>query len=88
MITQEVVAQKILDYLNARLDLLTLVHWAEDALFLLIESSEEIANERAIMDILGYIGAGDTAHFPLTWEVLTRFLNLLGIKVHVVSEAA
>jgi len=80
MITQEIVAQKILDYLNGRLDLVDLVHWSEDALFSLSESEDDIPNEKLLMRILGYIGAGDSADFPLTWEVLSEFLSSLGVK--------
>lgn len=87
MITQESVVQKILDYLNVKIDLATLVHWSEDALYSISEADEEIPNEAAIMHVLGYIGAGDTPHFPLTWEILTGFLEQLGTKVHVVSES-
>ena len=34
-----------------------------------------------------YIGAGDTPGFPLTWEVLSGFLDTLGMKVRVIAEA-
>jgi hypothetical protein len=87
MITRELITQKILDYLNGQLDLTGLVHWAEDALFILSESDEDVPGEREMMQVLGYLGAGDTAGFPLTWEVLTDFLERLGTKVRVVAEA-
>ena len=88
MITQEVVAQKILDYLNGELDLTTLVHWSEDTLFALSESDEDVPNEQALMRVLGYLGAGDSADFPLTWEMLSQFLEQLGTKVRVIGEAS
>ena len=86
MITQEMVANKILDYLNGRIDQTTLVHWAEDALFTFSESDEDIPNEKTLMHVLGYVGAGDSAGFPLTWDILSGFLEQLGVRVRVVGE--
>jgi len=84
MITQELIAQKIIDYLNKRLGLAELVRWSEDGLLELTESSADIPNIRAMMDALGAIGAGDTPDFPLTWEILTELLASLGVKsIHV-----
>ena len=84
MMTQEVVAQKIVEYLNGGIDLPTLVAWSEDALLELTESSDEVINVEAMMRALGYIGAGDTPDFPLTWEVLSDLLVSLGVKaIHV-----
>ncbi len=80
MITQEDIVRKILDYLNGRIDLSALVHWSENALFALSESDEDAPNEKAILHVLGYIGAGDTADFPLTWEVLSEMLSSLGVR--------
>lgn len=87
MITQEAVAQKILDYLNGKTDLPTLVKWSEDALLALTESDEDVPNEQAIMNALGYLGAGDTADFPLTWEILSEMLASLGVKSITVQAA-
>lgn len=88
MVTQAAVVEKILDYLNGRVDRLTLVHWAEDALFTLSESDQDVPNEKTLMHVLGYIGAGDSEGFPLTWDVLSSFLEQLGVRVRVVSEPA
>jgi len=88
MITQEMVVQKILAHLNGALSETELVHWAEDAFVLLTESNADIPNEQAVMDALMYIGAGDSPGFPLTWEVLSGFLEQFGTRVRVVSEAS
>lgn len=42
--------------------------------------------EPTLLDILGYIGAGDTPGFPLSWGVLSGFLDQLGVHVRVVSD--
>jgi hypothetical protein len=88
MITQKIVSQKILDHLNGHLTETELVHWAENAFVTLTESDDDIPNEKAIMDALMYIGAGDTPGFPLTWEVLSGFLEAMGMKVQVIAEAS
>jgi hypothetical protein len=80
MITQQLVAQKIIDYLNGKMELAALVKWSEDTLFALTESSQDVPNQKAIMQALGYLGAGDTPDFPLTWEVLSELLASLGVK--------
>jgi len=88
MITQELVVEKIVAHLNGELTEKGLVHWAEDALFALTESDVDILNEEVILDVLTYVSAGDTAGFPLSWSVLSGFLQQLGVKVRVVAEAA
>jgi len=85
MITQELVVEKILAYLNHRLTEAEVVRWAEDALLIVSDSSVEIPNEGAVLDVLAYIGAADTPGFPLSWSALTQFLARFGIKVQVVT---
>jgi hypothetical protein len=88
MITQELVIETIMAHLNGKITETELVHWAEDALFELTESDADVPNEDAIMDVLTYLGAGDTPGFPLSWSVLSEFLRQLGVRVRVVTEAA
>ena len=80
------VASKILAYLNGELGEDDLIQWSEDSLVGIIESDEDIVNEDVLMDILGYIGAGDTPNFPLTWAMLSGFLDKLGVRVRIVAE--
>lgn len=75
MITQELLAGKILDYLNGHIPLRDLVHWAEDAIVAFTESDQRPSNADEIWDILLYVGAGDTPDFPLTWDVIREFLD-------------
>jgi hypothetical protein len=77
MITQERVAQKILAYLNGEILQAELVDWAEDAFVELSEMDEDVPNESVLLDILGYLGAGDTPAFPFTWSTLSDFLDQL-----------
>lgn len=85
MITQDVVVEKILAHLNHQITEAELVQWAEDALVKVFESDADIPNEEAILDVLTYLGAGDTPGFPLSWSVLSEFLERFGIRVQVVT---
>jgi len=73
-------------YLNHQLSLAQLVDWAETAL---IEPSiPENEDVDMLMDILMYLGAADTRAFPLTWDVLSDFVQRLGGRVRVVVQVA
>lgn len=86
MVTSQSVAARILDYLNGQLTLTDLLAWTENTLALLLESNEDTPDEQTLIRILSYLGAGDSADFPLTWEILSGFLDQLGIRVHVTAE--
>jgi hypothetical protein len=81
MITQEVLAEKILAYLNGQMSLEALVAWAEDAIVGFTESDERPANADAVWDTLLYLGAADSPGFPLTWEAIKEMLEHLGRPV-------
>ncbi len=85
MITQEILAAKILDCLNGQLSLAELVHWAEDAIVEFTESDERPPNANTVWDVLLYLGAGDSPDFPLTWEVIRDTLERLGRPVQRVA---
>jgi hypothetical protein len=85
MVTQELLASKLLDYLNSKLTLAELVGWAEDAIVSFTEADERPPNADAVWDILLYLGAGDSADFPLTWEVITNALERLGRPIQRVA---
>ena len=87
MINQVTVSQKILDHFNGKLTQEDLVTWAENVFIELTERDAEVDNEQILIDILGYIGAGDSPGFPLSWEVLSGFLGTMGTKVRVIAEA-
>lgn len=83
MITRTDVIEKLRAHLSGDLTETQLVVWAEDAFVALSESDEPHKDEALLLDILGYIGAGDAPGFPLTWTVLSTFLDRLGAKVKV-----
>lgn len=88
MITREQVSETILAHLNGTLSEAALIVWAEDAFVALSEAEDNGPDEALLMEIVGYIGAGDAPGFPLSWAVLSEYLARLGVRVRVVSEAA
>jgi hypothetical protein len=82
MITRHSVAQKILSYLNGELTLAELVDWSENTFIDdTLEPDEDI---EMLNDILAYLAAGDSAGFPLTWEIIRDWLERLGHPVQTV----
>lgn len=84
-LTRQHILEHLDSYLNGRLTLQQLVDWAENAL---IEADiPESEDADLLMDVMTYLGAADSRGFPLTWEVLTGFLERLGGSVRVIVEA-
>ncbi len=84
MINRETVREHLLAYLNASLTLAVLVDWAENA----VMEDEFTPDEdiEMLMEIMTYLAGSDTEYFPLTWDVITEFLEQLGTRVRVVAE--
>ncbi len=85
MITQEILADQILAYLNRQIALDDLVAWSEDALVTFTESDQRPSNTDAIWDALLYLGAADSPDFPLTWEAITDMLEKIGRPIQNVT---
>lgn len=86
MITRQIILERLDAYLNHQITLAELVDWAENAL---IEPDiPENENADLLMDVLMYLGAADTRGFPLTWDILSGFLDRLGGSVRVIVESA
>ena len=84
---KDAVTAHILSHLNGQLTEAELVAWAEDYFVELSERDDDFEFEQALLEILGYIAAGDTPSFPLSWSVLSGFLEQLGVRVRVVADA-
>jgi hypothetical protein len=86
MITRQTILEKLTAYLNHQITLAQLVDWAETAL---IEPDfPDSENVDLLMDVLAYLGAADSRGFPLTWEIVSNFVERLGGSVRVVVEVA
>lgn len=86
MITRQIILEHINDYLNHHIDLAELVDWAETTLIEPQIPDDEDVN--VLMDTLMYLGAADTRGFPLTWDILSEFIERLGGQVRVAVEVA
>lgn len=86
MTTRQTVLEKLNAYLNHQLSLAELVDWAENTLIEPNIPDNEDAD--TLMDVLMYLGAADSRGFPLTWDILTRFVERLGGKIHASVEVA
>ena len=80
MITREVVASRLREYLQHRLTRAALVDWAERAM---MEEEFDKHDFDTIRDITSRLGLADVREFGLTWEDCEGFLSRLGYKTKV-----
>ncbi len=80
VITNKILADMLIKYINRKIDLPALVDWAED---MLRESDFDNNNFEMIRDILARIGLGDVHEFGLSWDDCYNYLNKLGYDVKV-----
>jgi hypothetical protein len=81
MITREVVASQLINYLNREITLEELIDWSE---MVIIDTDFAPEDTDMLMEIVGYLGAADSPGFELTWEICYDFLTRLGSPVKVV----
>ncbi len=85
VITQDVLLNKLHGFIRHEITLPALVAWAENTFVdedIVIEGDFDLLD-----DIIMYLAAADTRGFPLTWDVLTEFVEKLGGKMPVIVEA-
>lgn len=80
LITRELVANKLRDYLSHQVSLKELTHWAEAAM--MDADFDENAVE-LLSDIVCRLGLADVRDFGLTWEDCEDFLMKLGYRTEV-----
>jgi cobyrinic acid a,c-diamide synthase len=80
IVTRNILADKLLQYINRQIDLAALVAWAED---MMQEADLEEKNLELLREILGRIGLADVREFGLTWDDCYDFLHRLGFDVKV-----
>lgn len=85
MITRHEVSQQLLAYFNNELTLAELVDWAENCMVTGGFGPDEDMD--MLVEIVMYLAGGDTAYFPLTWEVCQDFMKQLGSPVKVILSA-
>jgi hypothetical protein len=86
MITRQIVAKKLTDYLQHRLSLEEIVDWAHEVMQ---EGEFDDCDLETLRDIISRLGLADVKAFGLTWEDCEAFLARLGYQVRIdVSEVA
>lgn len=80
MITREVLASRLRDYLQHRLTRAALVDWAESAM---MDEEFDGRDLDTIRDITSRLGLADVREFGLTWEDCEAFLSRLGYQAKV-----
>lgn len=80
MITRQVLASRLRDYLQHRITRAALVDWAEHAIM-----DDEFADcdLDTIRDIIARLGVADVRDFGLTWEDCEGYLSRLGYRTTV-----
>ena len=80
IVNREVLAAKLLAYLNRQITLAGLVDWAEQVM-----QEGDFAEEdyKTIRDIVARLGLADVAEFGLSWDEIVGILEQLGYQVHV-----
>jgi hypothetical protein len=80
MITRDVLASQIRDYLQHRLSQSALVDWAERAM---MDEEFDARDADMLRDIIARLGISDSREFSVTWEELDRYLSQLGYRAKV-----
>ena len=85
MITKQIVAAKLTDYLYHHLTLDALVEWAEG---IILDGDLDPAYAALLKQIVGRIGVSDVRAFGLSWEDCEQMLNQLGYTASIDIKAA
>lgn len=85
VITRDVLLGNLYSFIRHETTLPELVDWAENYF---VDGELDLDDDvEMISDVIMYIAAADTRGFPLTWEILTEFVEKLGGKMPVIVEA-
>ncbi|MBI4837941.1 MAG: hypothetical protein HY806_02115 [Nitrospirae bacterium] len=80
VLTKTSLADMLIKYINRKIDLLSLVDWAEE---MIRESDFKNSSFDLIRDILARIGVADVREFGLTWDDCYNYLHKLGYDVKI-----
>jgi len=80
VLTKKDLADMLIKYINRKIDLPSLISWAED---MIREADFESGSFELIRDILARIGLADVREFGLTWDDCYDYLYKLGYSVKV-----
>ena len=80
MITRNMLASQLRDYLQRRITREALVDWAEHAM---MEEEFDETDLDTVRDITSRLGLADVREFGLTWEDCEGYLSRLGYRTRV-----
>ena len=80
VLTRKALADMLIKYINRKIDLPTLVNWAED---MIKEADFDKGSFELIREILARIGLADVREFGLTWDDCYDYLKKLGYDIKV-----
>lgn len=80
VITRQVLAKQLSEYLRHNMTIEQLVDWAERAI---MEAEFDRVDRDTLRDITGRIGLADVRAFGLTWEDCEAFLLRLGYRTKI-----
>jgi hypothetical protein len=80
MITRDVLASQIRNYLQHRITRAALVDWAEHAM---MDEEFDDRDFKALRDITARLGLADSREFGVTWEEFESYLSQLGYRTKV-----
>jgi cobyrinic acid a,c-diamide synthase len=80
IVTREILASKLLAYINRQATLAELVDWAERVM-----QEGDFAEEdyETVRNIVARLGVADVEGFKLSWDEIVEILEQLGYKVRV-----
>jgi len=80
VVTREILASKLLAYINRQATLAELVDWAERVM-----QEGDFAEEdyETVRNIVARLGVADVEGFRLSWDEIVEILEQLGYKVRV-----
>lgn len=85
IITKQIAATQLLQYLQHKISLNELVNWAEEA----VQEGDFQENENEILrTILGEIGLANVRNFGLSWEDCVSIMQRLGYTIHIEATLA
>jgi hypothetical protein len=80
IVTKQILADKLLNYLQHKTSLSDLTDWAENAI---MEGDIEGEDTDVIRDILARLGLADVKAFGLFWEDCNEIMYKLGYVLHI-----
>jgi len=80
VLTKKELADKLIKYINRKIDLPSLISWAED---MIREANFENGSFELIREILARLGLADVREFGLTWDDCYDYLHKLGYHVKI-----